>query len=71
MTGGVTLSARTRTRVLLGHDRTLLGRASGPREEKEHVLLGRAEKEEEKRPEMKILFFFFKNMNIINFCLFH
>jgi hypothetical protein len=33
-------------------------------------LLGRAEREEETRPEMKFLFFFFKNMNSDSFCLF-
>jgi hypothetical protein len=34
------------------------------------ALLGRAEREEEKRPEQQFLFFFFKNVNSSSFCLF-
>jgi hypothetical protein len=64
MTGGVTLSAGTRTRACCWAERAGRGK-------RRSALLGRAEKEEEKWSEMKILFFFFKNMNSVSFCLFH
>jgi hypothetical protein len=73
MTGGTALSERERERERARKQAglaVLLGRASRPREEKERALLGRAGREEEKRPELQFLFFFFKNMNSDSFCLF-
>jgi hypothetical protein len=60
MTGGTALSARERARA----------RARARAREWAARLLGRAEGGEEKRPEVKFLFFFFKNVNSARFCLF-
>jgi hypothetical protein len=77
MTCGAALSARERER-----ERALLGRLGGTRPGASErgrgqlyagglrVLLGRAGGEEEKRPELRFCFSFFKNMNSSSFCLF-
>jgi hypothetical protein len=78
MTGGDRVSARE------GERARGAGRADGPRcwaararanagagALQRSVRLGRAGGRKESRPERKVLFFFFKNVNSVSICLFH
>jgi hypothetical protein len=80
MTGGDRVSARER-----GRTRAQAGRVDGPRcwatraranagagagALQWAVRLGRAGGRKESRPERKVLFFFFKNVNSVSICLF-
>jgi hypothetical protein len=75
MTAGAEVSAReserARVRALLGWA-ALLGRAGAGASARASRVVGPSQRERRRsRPEMKILFFFLKNVNSVSICLFH